>query len=93
MILTKIASNSRSTDADLTGETAEFVVKIQSHEVDTPNYDQHILSITCEQIMNCRTQYSTFCSSSAPKECILRHDPLASVHIKLILLRLIHHTT
>ena len=51
MILTKIIPNSRSTDADLTEETAGFVVKIQGHEVDTTNYGQHILSITCEQIM------------------------------------------
>ena len=80
---------------DPTGETSGFMVKIQSHEVETPNYDQHILSITCEQNeMNYWTRCSTLCSSSAPTECILRHDQLASaVRIKLILLRMIQHTT
>ena len=71
------------------------MVKIQSHEVSTPNYDQHILSITCERNeMKCWTRCNTFCSSSAPTEYILRHDQLASVvRIKLILLAMTHHTT
>lgn len=80
---------------DPTGETAGFMVKIQSHEVSTPNYDQHILSITCERNeMKCWTRCNTFCSSSAPTECVLSHDQLASVvRIKLILLAMTHHTT